>query len=154
MGYYLRAVIGHQGTLTDLAASLRSSPVEIWSGIEIVPWTDELFDALGQSDPASEIQGVHYGHSALRSLLEAASAESRLAYIEAEFFGGQGEQGAVVFHSGQVVWASPFGPVQPPIRAQSPISGALSQLGVSATNGQDEFDTVGLGLHRRTEDWL
>lgn len=65
VGYYLRAVIGHQGTLTDLAASLRSRPVAIRSSIEIVPWADELFDGLGQSDAAAEIEGLHYGHSAL-----------------------------------------------------------------------------------------
>lgn len=121
--------------------------------MEIVPWTDELFDDLGQSDTAAEIQGVHYGHSALRVLVEAVSTRSRLAYVEAEFFGGLGEQGAVVFERGPVIWTSPFGPAMVRIEARSPISEALGLLGVVAANGRDEFDSVGLGLHRRTEYW-
>lgn len=59
-----------------------------------------------------------------------------------------------MFDEGRVVWISPFGPTNLRLEGRSPISEALSQLGVPTTKGRDEFDTAGLGLHRRTEDWL
>ncbi len=35
----------------------------------------------------------------------------------------------------------------------SPVSQALRTVGVIADEGQDEFDTVGLGTHRSTDRW-
>jgi len=35
----------------------------------------------------------------------------------------------------------------------SPISQALRMIGVVAEQGMDEFDTVGLGKHRKTHQW-
>jgi hypothetical protein len=38
-------------------------------------------------------------------------------------------------------------------RPNSPVSQALRTIGVSAEEGKDEFDTVGLGTHRSTDAW-
>lgn len=35
----------------------------------------------------------------------------------------------------------------------SPISRALARLGVTRAGARDEFDAVGLGRHRSTENW-
>jgi hypothetical protein len=34
------------------------------------------------------------------------------------------------------------------------INQALRALGLPADDGRDEFDTLGLGKHRRTQDWV
>ncbi|MBO3742535.1 hypothetical protein [Actinoplanes flavus] len=64
------------------------------------------------------------------------------AVIMTEYFGGVGDQWACVFHDGARV------------AAVEDINGALRALGVRPDAGFDEFDTVGLGAHRRTPDAL
>ena len=43
---------------------------------------------------------------------------------------------------------------EPSNSAQWPFSRALRELGVARGDAFDEFDAVGLGKYRNTEDWL
>jgi hypothetical protein len=70
-----------------------------------------------------------------------------VAYVETEYFGGDGVQAAAVWEGGAIA----FGPRQ---ADAGPINEALRLLGVERTTAQDEFDTVGLGRHRRNEGWI
>ncbi|WP_317444629.1 hypothetical protein [Streptomyces collinus] len=86
--------------------------------------------------------------------LVAWSAGGPVAYVEAEYFGGVGEQRAVVCDGGAVV----LGPLhleegQPFAPAGSPISQALRRLGVVARAGGDEFSAAGLDRYRHGEAW-
>jgi hypothetical protein len=81
--------------------------------------------------------------------------ERSLAYLEADYFGGTGSQSAQVWDDGHVT----LGPLhlaenQPHPPTGTPISRALQRLGVDKGNHYDEFDAVGLGRHRDTDDWL
>jgi hypothetical protein len=73
------------------------------------------------------------------------SESSKLAYIEAEYFGGQGSQAALQFAMGLLVG-------QPLLNADA-INQALRWLGVLCADELYEFDTVGLGVQRDTEKW-
>jgi hypothetical protein len=75
------------------------------------------------------------------------SRGGRLAYIEAEYFGGTGAQAAIGFEGGTVTLAA--------TRSEDvgPINSALRFLGVACTSTQDEFESVGLARHRRLEEW-
>ncbi|SDT34152.1 hypothetical protein [Actinoplanes derwentensis] len=64
------------------------------------------------------------------------------ALIMTDYFGGEGRQWATAWIDGGRV---------PEVRD---INGALQVLGVHATKGMDEFDTVGLSRHRSTPDAL
>jgi hypothetical protein len=89
------------------------------------------------------------------------SVYTPLAFVETEYFGGSGGQGAIVWHQGQVR----LGPIRtesfwrdgqfitPPL-AEGAINRALRFLGVQASAGLDEFDTLGLGRYRSNEKWL
>ncbi|MYV43003.1 hypothetical protein GT030_30095 [Streptomyces sp. SID1328] len=77
-----------------------------------------------------------------------------MAYVEAEFFGGVGEQRVAVWDGGTMV----LGPLhveegQPFPTVGSPISQALRWLGVVASAGEDEFSAAGLDRHRHGETW-
>ena len=85
--------------------------------------------------------------------MAARSGETGLAYIEAEFFGGTGEQGAALFRQGELEWLSKFAPIGNVIPV-TPISEVLQRLGVSRGKFADEFDALQLGRHRNMEDWL
>ncbi len=71
----------------------------------------------------------------------------RVAYVETEYFGGNGVQSAAVWERGAIA----FGPKQADV---GPINEALRLLGVERTNAKDEFDTVGLGRHRGNKGWI
>ncbi|MGW5611730.1 hypothetical protein ACWEWI_37895 [Streptomyces sp. NPDC003753] len=83
------------------------------------------------------------------------SAAGPVAYVEAEYFGGVGEQRAAVWADGVLA----VGPLDVPAkkwlsRAASPISQALRQLGARSGLGKDEFEAVGLDRHRNNDDWI
>jgi hypothetical protein len=79
-----------------------------------------------------------------------------IAYVETEYFGGDGEQAAAVWEAGQIT----FGP----LRTRTPedtsplldgaINQALRMLGVVRVEAIDEFAALGLGRYRNNEDWI
>lgn len=98
-------------------------------GIAFLPLTDE-------------------GGSVSEAVATACSLASRrgpVAYVEAELFGGSGCQASIVWDKGEIIAGPSVG--------QHAINEALRLLGVRAAAGQDEFDALGLGRHRETEDW-
>jgi hypothetical protein len=102
-----------------------------------------------------ELDGFWKIPAGFGSTLAACSANGPVAYVEAEFFGGTGTQSAQVWDAGNVV----LGPLhlaegEPSPADGSPISQALQRLGAAKGNHVDEFDAVGLGRHRETQDWL
>jgi hypothetical protein len=66
--------------------------------------------------------------------------------MEAEYFGGEGEQAAILWQGGQRHFVS--GP------EYGALNKVLRALGVHPATSQDEFDAVDLGRHRHTEEWL
>ena len=71
------------------------------------------------------------------------SKRGMVAYVEATFTGGYGGHATMIWENGQLIG-------EPGDR----INVVLQRLGVVATSGLDEFDTVGLGRHRTTRQWL
>ena len=78
----------------------------------------------------------------LAGLAAELSQRQYVAFVEAEYFSGSGSQKATVWHRGEVV------------AAEATINEALRLLGVTREGDMDEFDSAGLGRHRRTERWL
>lgn len=152
MGYELRGVVGRNEPTTALAGELALPVIGLAQGFALVPWTPDDFDRLGPSDRETEPAGFLYTHSILMEAIARRSGATGLAYVAAELFGGVGDQGAVLYRSGSLEWISEFGPIRKSMRL-TPISQALQILGVDRTGHVDEFAAVGLGRHRRTEDW-
>ena len=85
-------------------------------------------------------------NSALDDLLLALSTKAPVVYVETEYFGGVGTQAASAYEGGRL--RSRESSEDP-----GPISRALAGLGVEKGDQYDEFDALGLGRHRHTEDW-
>ncbi len=159
MGYSLHAFVGQKELLLGIAEKYQNARVApLQQGIGLLLNTVEFWNELqsAQPDPFAEF---HYLSAAIAELGSTASAEVPMAYVEAEFFGGLGTQAAILWQTKQVV----FGPIllsnepempKPPPLKDWPINSVLRLLGVVADEGKDEFETVGLHAHRRTEDWL
>jgi hypothetical protein len=125
-------------------------PVAIGHGLSLVPITDAAFEALrvrlpGLGDSAyPEFESLSAPVAWVGQHL---SHHGPVAYIETDYSGGTGAQAAVVWASGNLL--------MPPTLAETgPINAALGLLGVQVDASCDEFDAVGLGVHRRTADWL
>ena len=71
------------------------------------------------------------------------SKHGLVAYVEATFVGGYGGHETMIWENGKVVGSR-----------GDDINLVLRKLGVIAIRDSDEFDTVGLGRHRITKQWL
>ncbi len=144
MGYHLQAIISAQSVLEAHGADFESAFVASLShGLALIPVTDELLDEIG----ASGDSGQFYKFTpAVSDWLRAISVSAPAAYVEADFFGGAGGQGAVVWARGEQALA--------PTHSVEAINIALRLLNISRGSAHDEFAAVGLPRHRHTNDWL
>jgi hypothetical protein len=155
MGYQLQGAISTEPVLWTLAGALENARiVPLGQHLFFLPMTDALFEAVTVAGPAG-LDGFWRAPVGFGLALAACSAGGPITYVEADYFGGTGTQSAQVWDRGQVV----LGPLQlaegkPTPAEGSPISRALRRLGVVKGEHFDEFDAVGLGRHRETEDWL
>lgn len=153
--YGLRALIATERVLRGLAGTDSTAPagvVPLDQGLWMLPMTSRMFEAFGGEDDPDKFPNAP---AELQRALASSSRRGPVAYVEAEYFGGTGTQSAQVWDGGTVV----LGPLvladdESPPTAGSPISRALRRLGVAQGNHHDEFDAVGLGRYRTTDDWL
>lgn len=82
----------------------------------------------------------------LLKLCEQLSKQCTLAYVEAEFFGGTGAQAHALFSEGKAIGQA--------VVSENAINDALRYLGVAKGEARDEFEAVGLGQHRDTDEWV
>jgi len=142
MGYFLEALIGKAETFGKHTSEFRHAHlVALPQGMAMVPLTDDLLEEIGGDD-----LGLMKLTSAVEQWAQQISSLAPVAYIEADFHGGTGGQGTVVWSDGVRVLG--------PIYSEHPINQALRFLGVQIGNAHDEFDAVGLGQHRDTHDWI
>ncbi|MGW6267561.1 hypothetical protein [Streptomyces sp. NPDC055060] len=154
MGYDLQAVIGGEVLRTASRELPAARLASIGQGLSLMPMTDAFLDSLAKGGEDGAL-GFWQLRAGFAETLATWSAAGPLAYVEAEYFGGAGEQTAVVWDGGAVVLGplhEPEGQASPP--EGSPISRALRRLGAVAAPGQDEFTAVGLDRHRSNERWI
>jgi hypothetical protein len=155
VSYVLQAVIAESEVLRGASREVPAARVaSLGQGFSLMPMTDELFDAVTDGSAADPLGFWRLPGGFDRRLADWSTA-GPVAYVEAEYFGGVGEQQAAVWADGAVVLGplrlpegQPFGP------AGTPIEQALRRLGVVADAATDEFSAVGLGRHRDVEKWI
>ena len=145
MSYTLQAIIVEKSAysaIEGLDLSLIALPCELF----LIPLTADYVSSNNMpflpltNEDITEIEG---------NLLEIclnASSEGKAAYVEAEFFGGQGTQGCVLFERGKRIETARVN--------TAAINYALRWLGMRPSHSQDEFAMAGLNKHRSTEEWL
>lgn len=144
MPYSIEAIISSQHVLESHAAAFASAAVvPMVSGLALIPITDELIEEAG----AGASLGQFYKFTpAMADWLCTISRSAPAAYIEAEFWGGEGEQNATVWAEGEEFLA--------PTHHTGAINLALKNLGFGRGTSFDEFEAFGLGRHRDTKAWL
>jgi hypothetical protein len=144
MGYYLQALVGKADALSKHTSEFEHARlVPLTQGIALIPLTDDLHHEIGSGDEADRFEKIS---PSVEQWAQRISSTAPVAYIEAEFFGGDGGQGAVAWSESSRVLG--------PIHSQDAINRALRFLGIQIGDAHDEFDAVSLGQHRDTHDWI
>jgi hypothetical protein len=155
MSYDLQAVIAGEEVLNAAVRALSVARLaSLGQGVSLMPMTDALFDSVSEGGDTSALGFWRLPGGFAKTLADWSTA-GPVAYVEAEYFGGVGEQQAVVWDGGAIVLGPlriPEGHPFPP--AGSAISQALRRLGVVAGAGEDEFTALGLERHRHVEGWI
>lgn len=151
-------VCGFIATYEHLAANVTRLPVRLFcklrGGFGLVPFEDDGNELAVQG---AEFERFVKLTERLRRWAERESIRFAIAYVETDYCGGIGSQSAVLWRAGSVV----LGPLHSGISVRPgksvgelPINQVLRCIGVVAQKPLDEFDTIGLGLKRSTEDWV
>ncbi|MDQ0060031.1 hypothetical protein [Paenibacillus harenae] len=113
----------------------------------LVPLTDELYDQVNMYQGIAE-PGYTYLTDKLFDFGTQLSifVKSVAAYIEADYFGGHGNQSAIVWCNGKKIYEE--------TEAKESINKAIRTMGTIKEHGKDEFETIGLNKYRRLEDWV
>jgi len=158
MGHHIRGFIARQDDLCKAAESLpgaRVAPLSLDFGF--LPVTEPL---AGGDEPAP-FEHLERLTARLGAWAEEQSRLFPVAYVETDYFGGDGWQAAMAWVGDRAV----FGPVRTSdlwaagkLALTPLLEGAVNQavrlLGVERGAVRDEFDALGLGRHRSNESWL
>jgi hypothetical protein len=117
-------------------------PTALSLGFSFLPLDKKNLDKVVGARRGDTVEGFDYLSSELIDVLCQSSRSGDFAYIETEYSGGDGAQGAAVFQGGRVT----FGPKGAEI---GPINEALAMLGVASGDPpNDAFERVGLAQWR------
>jgi hypothetical protein len=149
MGHHVTALVGSEQVLLSLARQEGiHNPVPASASHWLLPLTSETIDKLVGIPVGETVTGFCSLYPKLVEKLRGASTQSWIVYVETEYFGGRGYQGAVAVQNGMVVYG-------PQAAEAGCINKALAAVGIKvAPPSNDEFETVGLHQERFTEDWL
>jgi len=152
----VKALVAAAAVLAGVPARFSSAVLcPLIQGFALLPLTDSVARQIGDAHTSAEHLHPHVPDMApgVAPFAKALSLEGSVAYISTEFFGGSGGQDAVVWKGAYVALHLSDGGDNSIEWPNSPVSQAFRTIGVRATEGLDEFDTIGLGAHRSTDDW-
>jgi hypothetical protein len=145
MGHSIAGFIARTEVLRAGTRHLRHAVIaSLEQGFGFLPATDALDDELGGGEsPHEEFWRLTQGLARLGAEM---SRGGPVAYVETDYFGGSGDQAAMVWEDGEVL-------SEPRKTRLGAINDALLRLGVEKGDADDRFDALGLGRHRHTDDW-
>lgn len=148
MAYVLSAFLGESEPVMRLAAQLPGCRVvQLPQGVLMVPFSGVARSASGvlpcEAAPSWPFSDLDPETS---ERLVGFAGPGKIVYVEVEYFGNAGGQSAVG-------WQDGLRCLGPKTAIAGSVNEAARFLGVRASAGNDEFDTLGLGRHRRTEAW-
>lgn len=147
MGYYLTGFLGRQEDLKGIEKKFQNSKIiPLTDQIALVPMTGELFDEINNYRGNNDIGKYKFLTSDIENEILKVIDGQMISYVEVEYFGGQGGQSGIIWKEGKRIFEKEFD--------QGVVNSILGHFGIVRGKSMDEFDTVGLGRHRNTADWL
>jgi hypothetical protein len=146
MGHHITGLIARCEVLKCLGDPFAGQPCfSLAQGLAFMPLDCENLDEITGLHDGNAVGDFVYLTGRLIELLRLASRVGAIAYIETEYHGGAGGQGAAVFQDGAVVG-------DPAWCEAGAINDALFKIGVAhGTEAIDAFEAVGLHAFRSNE---
>jgi hypothetical protein len=137
--------------------------VPMADGLTMLPVTRQVLGRLDADAIGDErIPGNWSLQQPVAALARAMSRDRSVLYVFSETWAGPGTKESVAWRHGQLLYG-PSGTcdieadLEPGYHlapGDNAVNAGLRALGVQATDGRDEYATVGLESHRYTDDWL
>lgn len=144
MGHCVRAIIGAHKDIQRIENDWFAKGIKLPQGYAMIFLTDALLDDMGElfesaNEPSDPETVTSY-------LLQEYSFHTKLAYIEADYFGGIGIRSGILYENGNISI--------PLCSGEGAINILLRELGVWREVNKDEFDSLNLGIYRRMDKWI
>lgn len=170
MGHGIQAIVASSEVAERLRSRYPQIPrVEAQQGFAIIPVDADFIDSATEARPWRSTTAFMRLTDSFHDLLRELSRLGPLAYIETEYFGGVGGQGAAVYSGGEVIMEPEWQESRSINRALGrigvrrhrvtigvimprPINRALRRLGVRRRPVRDRFATLGLEAYRSNDD--
>ena len=165
MAHNIQAFISSLDCLENAASKLKKAHVvSLPQGFAMLPVLDTLRQEAATIYPSQETESFAEFYDLTDSVAQLGaqmSQQTPVAYIETEYWGGDGTQAAIVWHQRKVIlrpytrqldWRQDR--VTKLAVRRGPISIALNRMGVELDEELDEYDALGLGRFRSNEDWI
>src|SRR5687768_4458009 len=111
MGYHLIALISRQEALQPIVQTHPGTALALLDqNFAVFPLTDELLEELAYNEQVASSsfpESFNYLSRPITDLVVQASKVAATMYVEADFFGGVGQQAVSVWEAGEVI----FGPL-------------------------------------------
>lgn len=155
--HWIQVLIGPASTLTHVRECLPSAVVcMLPQGLALIALTEPVQIELRESESEPAATALpHSGEIAagLAGFASLLSHNGPIVYAATYLHGGTGGQDALVWVNGEAVLNIGDDEENMSKWPNSPISRALRHIGVLASDGEDEFDAIGLGRYRSNESW-
>jgi len=147
MGYYLQAFICKQSDTNIFTDNFdKAKNVVIGQGLSLIPMTKDLYNQINDIAVSNSVDNFEYLTDNVESKILQLIGDKKIAYVEAEYHGGDGGQVAIIWRDNKRYKFLELG--------QEKINEVLKDFGAIAEKGEDEFLTLGFGLRRHTSQWL
>ena len=148
MGHHITGLIARREVLGHLDGKFAGQPCfALAEGLAFMPLDAENLDEITGLHEGKAIADFVYLTERLIELLRLASRNGEIAYIETDYHGGTGGQGAAVFRNGELIGS-------PNWREGGAINDALAEMGVVHHADQvDAFAAVGLDALRSNDSF-
>lgn len=147
MGYYLQAFICKQADTNIFTNNFdKAKNVVIGQGLSLIPMTEDLYDQINDFVVSNSVDKFEYLTDNIEAKVLQLIGDKKVGYVEAEYFGGAGGQIAIIWNNHKRENFFEYG--------QECINRVLKDFGIKSKIGKDEFDTIDLGRHRNTIDWI
>lgn len=148
MGHYIQAIVANEAVAERIRAEHpQLVGVRVAQGFVVLPVDATFVDSVAIAHPTAEIDEFVLLTIGFRDVLTELSRFGPIAYIETEYHGGSGGQGAAVYANRDVL-------MEPQWSECGPINLALKLLGVRRRILGDRFSALGLQRFRFNDDLI
>jgi hypothetical protein len=150
MSHYIQVIVAPMATADSISKFWPELPrLNRNNGFAVFPTDADLIDARIAPDwtPTETDKEFKLLTNRFRTELQTLSRGGQLAYLETEYFGGIGGQGAVVCRDGNEI-------MPPTWRESGTINDALKLIGMSQGMVADRFAAAGFAEIRKNDDLL